>query len=116
MSLQTFNPAVNPSYNYRKATETRILRTEFGDGYTQRAADGLNSIKKVVDLAFQNVTKTNADAIETFFTARGGWEAFNYTLPDESSARKFIAEKWERQATGPNLFTVHVTLEEVFDI
>ena len=116
MSPSTFTPAVNPSLNYSKATKARIRRADFGEGYSQRVAAGLNSIKREVSLNFEGLSSSQADDIETFLIARGGAEVFYYTLPDEGSARKWICEEWVRGPQAGILRSISMTLEEVFDI
>lgn len=115
--VDEFNPGRAPSYGYQKKTKPRILRTDFGDGYSQRAADGLNSVAITVDLEFNGLTPDEADDIEAFLESKKGATAFTYTLPDEVSARKWTAAAgWNRTAQSHNLRTITVTLEEAFDI
>lgn len=116
--MPTFTPGVNPSYDYQKAHQTRIKKADFGDGYSQRTGDGLNAVAVSPTLSFIALSLAEADAIESFFVARGGYESFEYTLPDESTARQWVTseEGWARTATGPDLYTINVTLTEVFDI
>lgn len=111
-----FAPGKSPTYSYSKTTKTRTLRTDFGDGYSQRAGDGLNSIGRSVDLEFNGLTVSQANSIETFLEGTGGYEAFTYTLPDEASAKKWIAKEWNRTAQSNTIRTIHVTLEQVFDL
>ena len=112
----TFTPGVNPAIDaYGKQTKTKILQADFGDGYSQRAAAGLNSVARELTLEFRAVSVETADAIEAFMEARKGYEAFYYTLPDEDTARKWKAPDWSRSAAGP-LRNVSVKLEEVFDL
>lgn len=116
MPLNTFTPAVNPSLNYSKNVKARTRRADFGDGYSQRVADGLNTIKREVSLNFEALSTSQADDIETFLIARAGAEAFLYTLPDEVSARKWICPEWSRGPQAGTLRSITATFEEVFDI
>lgn len=116
MPPSTFTPAVNPSLNYSKTTKTRVRRADFGEGYSQRAIDGLNSIKREVSLNFEGLSSSQADDIETFLIARAGAEVFYYTLPDEGSARKWICGEWQRGPQAGTLRSISMVLEEVFDI
>lgn len=111
-----FAPGKNPTYSYVKTTKARTLRTDFGDGYSQRAGDGLNAIGRSVDLEFSGLTVSQANDIETFLTTKAGYTAFTYTLPDEASAKKWIATEWRRSAQSNTIRTITVTLEQVFDL
>lgn len=118
MAFPTFTPPFNPDYNSVKPTGVRFLDVSFGDGYSQRAGDGLNTKTTNPQLTWSALKLTQIDAIEAFFEARNGYEPFYYTLPDEGSARKFIIDKgnWTRTYLGPNQFRLQATFKEVFDI
>ena len=96
MTLPTFAPPVSPSVNSQKTVQPRVLKAEFGDGYRQRAADGLNSRPAAWDLKWDALTTADADAIEGFLAARGGVEAFWWTPLDAATPLKFVAESWGR--------------------
>jgi len=92
----------------------RVLMAQFGDGYSQRQADGLNANPKVFMLKFENRSNTEADNIEDFLTARGGWEAFDWTDPDGDSG-KFICRQWDRVREQYNLNTLSAIFEQVYE-
>jgi phage-related protein len=114
--MATFSPPKAPSYDATKTTRTRILRAQFGDGYSQRAGDGLHGVPVEFSLTWPGLTTAEADTVETFFEARGGYESFDYTLPRESSARKFICREWTRSAVAPGHDAIRTKFEEVFDL
>lgn len=115
MALPVFTPPQIPSLSSSFEEEPRILRVDFGDGYSQRVADGLNSNQMKVTLNFDVLTSVELGTIRTFLSARGGYEAFTYTLPQEVSARKWICPRWNHQPNG-NLFSLSAELEEVADL
>lgn len=98
-----------------KATKPRVLRNDFGDGYSQRIGDGLNQINRKVDIKFSVLVKSEADDIESFFEERAGYKPFRWTLPGEDTERKWIAPEWQRTYTGRLTYDISVTFEEVFD-
>ncbi len=61
-----------PSYGAVAKTTPRVSVLEFGDNYSQRIARGINRTPRVLNLAFNNRTVDEIDAIEAFFIARGG--------------------------------------------
>lgn len=76
---------VVPDKNLTRRTAPRVLRAEFGDGYEQRMADGINSIRQSYDIAFVNRPPSEIDEIMNFFDEMAGVTAFNFTIPDTRS-------------------------------
>lgn len=90
----------------------RVRVAAFGDGYEQRLADGINSAPRAWQLSFTRQT-AEADAIEAFFAARNGVEAFDWT-PPYGAAGKWVAREWSVSLIGPVAKTISVTFDEVF--
>ena len=76
---------VIPDKTLAKASSPNVLVAQFGDGYQQRIATGLNSIKETFTTSFNNRPKAEADDIDAFFSAKKGVTAFNFTYPDTNS-------------------------------
>ena len=111
----TFNPPVAPSYPLSKQTDARVLTASYGDGYTQRVADGINFVAERVTLQWDNISPTNADTIESFLRPLLKLNYFNYTLPGEGSAKKFICSELTRTKNSFGTDSLNITLEQVFD-
>lgn len=78
MTTQTFTwvPVVEPT-----GTATyRVLKAQFGDGYAQTAADGINNKSQTWPLQFRGVL-ANIAPIRDFLDARSGYQAFLWTPP-----------------------------------
>jgi len=114
MALTIFTPPQEPNIGSTKTTNTRILRADFGDGYSQRAGDGLNAIKLTLNLSWSALPVADADTIEDFLTARAGYEAFKYTKP-RGTEKKYICVEWNREYSYPNHDKITAVFEEVFD-
>lgn len=115
--MQTFTPPVNPSPDLGHEVQPRVLVAQFGDGYTQRAGDGLNTLRRRYDsLRWDNLTAAEADAITGFFAARGGVEAFFWTPPDSQVTAKYRAVSWQRLRRTARAFSVQAVLIEEFDL
>lgn len=104
-----------PKYGARKKSPVRVLKTDFGDGYRQRTADGLNTIKEKWDLEFVQ-SDTNIDTIEAFLIARGGWESFDWTPLGELVSKKWTCSEWNRDKTSHEVDTLTCTFEREFDL
>lgn len=81
MSIPEFYPPMTPSIGVTRKPELNLLKANFGDGYTQTAANGLNHIREVLNLRWDVLTKGEADEIEDFLRERGGYQPFYYSLP-----------------------------------
>jgi len=53
MTLQTFTPPIQPSVGATNKPKVKILKADFGDGYTQAAADGTNNIRAEFSLTWK---------------------------------------------------------------
>jgi phage-related protein len=105
-----------PSRQSSKSTETRVLRADLGDGYSQRAGDGINVTKQMWTLVFPCEDSTTAIAIYSFFEDKGGSEYFYWTPFRESTPRKFICSSWSETFLGNSNTAITAQLEEVFDL
>ncbi|GAB1581726.1 phage tail protein [Phyllobacterium phragmitis] len=93
----------------------RVRRAGLGEGYVQRAGDGLNAMPRNVEVSFSLLVPEEAQTIEAFFTERKGYLPFTWTLPHETAPRQWIAPEWRKITTAPHVLTVSVKLEENFD-
>lgn len=111
----TFTPPVAPAYPLNKQTDVRALIAPYGDGYTQRVADGINYIVEKITLQWDNLSIANADTIENFIRPLLKITYFNYTLPGEGSAKKFVCQEMTRRKNSYGNDAINLTLEQVFD-
>jgi phage-related protein len=92
----------------------RVLKAQFGNGYAQRAADGLNSLNSEYGITFENLTREESAAIVAFLRAQAGYQGFYFTPPDETVARLWTCEKWRITHTEQVHDTLTCTFTEVF--
>jgi phage-related protein len=105
------------TYEPMQLDETpKIQEAVFGDGYSQRSADGINNIKQVWRLSFTRRSGADVDGIYDFLRARGGVEHFLWTPRGEASPRKFICKTWRRSYDHYDVVQgITFSLEEVFE-
>lgn len=114
-------PDIPYSYLVSKTTKARVLSANLGDGYTQRAKDGLNSISDEWSISW-DVNETNADTLTDFFVTHGGADSFDWTPPTEGSSKKWVASSWDKKPSkvtdfnGSEIFKISVKLKETFDL
>lgn len=109
--MATFSIA--PDYGSPVEIEPRVLRGQFGDGYAQRTADGINHIAEKWDLTFGVRTPAEADAILTFLRARGGTEAFDWTSPTGTTGR-WTCPRWSYVPNNAATNTITARFEQDF--
>jgi phage-related protein len=113
----TWPLTVGPSFSGSSArTTTRTLRAEFGDGYSQRVADGLNSVRDVWTVAFENLTEAEYTSARDFLRQQQGTASFFWTPPGETVARRWVCEEWTTQQGDPGAYSLNTTFTEVFDL
>ncbi len=76
----------------------RVAATRFGDGYEQRAPDGLNPITQTWQVVHRAIDIAVAEAIVAFLRARlsapAGLEAFEWWPPRQAAALRFTCREW----------------------
>jgi phage-related protein len=95
--------------------KVRVLNTQFGDGYTQRQADGINTIPEVWDLTFEYSSKTDRDALDAALTSLGGVNYFLWTPPYEVSAKKYICQEWSMPLNDYGSYPLQAKFTQVFE-
>lgn len=116
MAILTFTPPVAPSTGMSNRPKLNILKAEFGDGYTQRAANGINNVRKVYNLSWDALLPEQASYIMTFILELNGYLPFYYTLPDEVTPIKFTCENVTDEHISTGLHKVTATFEQTFDL
>jgi len=86
--------AYTPDRGLSRNSAPRIREVRFGDGYSQRAQDGINYMNESWDLSFVNRPLSTILAMEAFLEAKGGNTAFTFGAPGESPEVKVICRSW----------------------
>ncbi|MGU7780534.1 phage tail protein [Burkholderia sp. PU8-34] len=107
----TFNwsPTVQ---GYGGDTTLRVRKAEFGDGYTQRAADGLNNRQSTYNLRFVGKADKIA-AILAFLDAHAGAVSFYWT-PLFRPKGRFVCEKYSEPTKDGAVYTITAQFEQTF--
>jgi phage-related protein len=105
-----------PSRGFTTETTPRVRISRFGDGYSQRIADGINSLNQVWNLQFTNIGINTCTAIEEFLSARGGVHAFTWLPDGETTEVKVLCSKWSKTYESEFSRTLSATFERVYDL
>lgn len=103
-----------PTYSTAAQSDQRILAMDFGDGYKQRAPDGINANRLAFDLEFGEVTSAKASAVKAFIEQHGAITPFIWTPPppfDTPRAFVFVLP-WDFKFNAFDSNTIRVRIEE----
>lgn len=104
-----------PSKGFTGDSTPRVRTARFGDGYSQRVAEGINPISQTWNLQFNSKPLDEALAIENFFAARNGVTSFTWTPPDEFTEVKVICQKWAKTYESHISRSITATFERVYE-
>lgn len=112
-----FPISYGPSYaGSQRKTTARVMKTDFGDGYGQRVADGLNSLRDEWNVIFDSMTEAEMQTADTFLRQRLGSLAFTWTPPGETVPKRWVCNEWSVTPLDPGAFSMSATFVQVFDL
>tara|TARA_R100001440_G_scaffold14720_1_gene24916 strand:- start:2043 stop:2384 length:342 start_codon:yes stop_codon:yes gene_type:complete len=112
--MATF-PIANPVYNTRITPQPSVNVVSFGDGFEQRLTQGLNQNALSVNLVFE-LSQTDANTAISFLNSRiTDGASFDFTLPSETSSRKFVCDSFPRSIPFLNRVRLSCVFREVFE-
>lgn len=114
MALSTFAPEIAPSPGGTIKPQIKILKAEFGDGYSQPTPAGLNHIRKIIDLRWEALTEAQKTYIENFFETHGGYKTFLYQPFGFAAPLKWTCSEWSISPGAP--WSVSAKFEQSFYI
>jgi len=105
-----------PDRGFSSDITPSVLEIKFGDGYSQRVSEGVNSINQKWSLKFKNRSNAEADAILLFLSDRGGYESFDWTPPNSSTMVRVIAKSWKEAITSQFTKSISTTFIRVYEV
>ena len=102
-------------YGIQTNAKPRIREAQFGDGYSQRSADGLNSHRRTWNLKFTARRGVYADAIDDFLKARKGGVEWFWWTPLRSPPVKVTCRTWNKEEHSFNNVDITAEFVECFD-
>lgn len=109
-----------PDRSMTKTSKPKLLLATFGDGYEQRIADGINSIKETFSLNYANRTKEEIDDLVTFLDSTKGVTSFNFVIPntnnnDSPVTVKTVCDDYNTNYQYDNFYSLSVSLRRVYE-
>lgn len=117
MAFDTWTPPGAISLGSSFTDSDRVLKAEFGDGYKQIVADGLNATFAGGTVNFDQLDEADVTAIRTFWRSHGTHTPFLWTAPGDDTERlwRFTAPL-TRGPKSPDSYSLSTQIEEAFDI
>jgi len=110
--MTTFNIA-SPDQGLAEQIEVRMRSFEFGDGYKQQVANGINNTKSTFSAVWSGRTQATIQAIDDFFRAQAG-APFTWTTPRGTTV-KFTCTAWAPNYQVSTSCSLTATLEQSFE-
>jgi len=91
----------------------RTLRADFGDGYSQEAGDGINTLTDSWSISVRGRLSGVVGDVKSFIDRHGGYMAFEWDAP--AGGRKLFKcrEGYSLAHESLDIYTLSATFEEV---
>lgn len=120
--IYTGTTVATPDKTMTKASQPRVLTAQFGEGYQQRIADGINALNETYSLSFQTRPKAEIDDIVAFLDTQQGVTKFTLTLPDTNNTTrtgerdvKVVSTEYSVTYDYDNFYSLSLSLNRVFE-
>lgn len=103
------------SYGSKVEAQFRVLSADFGDGYSQRTVDGLNSKSEEWQMVWNTLTNDQAAILKNFFDYCQGAESFDFTAPGDTVSKKWVCKTYSPTPINAAYQNITAKFERVFD-
>lgn len=111
-----------PDKNFGRTISPSVRVAAFGDGYEQRIANGINSLKESYTLTFNTRPKAEIDDIVVFLDSKKGVTNFTLTLPDTNNTTrtgekdvKVVCDQYDISYAYDDFYNLSIGLRKVFE-
>lgn len=94
--------------------DQKIIVSEYGDGFEQRAAIGINSMFMTWDLQWNMLSLDDRNTLVAFYNAHGRVQSFDWTPPNEL-AGKYVFNTALNETNRGVRYNFSVQLRQVFE-
>lgn len=103
----------NPSPSSSVETQVRLIETEFSDGYSQRIPDGVNNLRRVYNVVFENLDTADSATLRNWLTTYSqGETVVALTHATDNVSRNWYIRNWDETLSGPITRTFTFALVE----
>lgn len=107
-----------PSFETNIVSSLDVLTASFGDGYAQRALNGLHSKAIKGAVVWTELKLDKIKELEKYFSSRNGVKSFSWIPPryEHQLAKRFVTNEWNRGYVGYTHDNFQIQIKQVFDI
>jgi len=119
-NISGFSAAVAVDKGMTLKQTPSVILADFGDGYQQRLADGINTLVQEFSISFVTRPKEQIDDLVTFFEGLGGVSKFELVVDDTNSGGdtevyKVVCDSWEQTWDFDNFYSLTATVRRVYE-
>ena len=116
-NITGFSAAVPVDKGFTRQSTPKIHMADFGDGYTQRIADGINNLQQTMEVSFSTRPKAEIDDLVAFFESLGGVNKFEMTIDDSNGNEtiKVLCQQWSQTWAFDNFYSLSATFVRCYE-
>ena len=119
-NISGFSAPVQPDKGLTRQTGMKVLKSQFGDGYELRLADGINTKEQTLSVSFTTRPKAEIDDLVKFFEDLGGVTKFRFDLEDsnEGSSEESIfciCDTWNQTWAFDNFYSLTASFQRCYE-
>lgn len=101
---------------FQRKARHRVLVAEFGDGYSQRVLDGINSKNEEFSVSFTNRSASSINLLAKYLDSKAG-KNFTFTVTDldGDTNLKVICDSYDITYTQENVHSLSTTFKRVYE-
>jgi len=102
------------SWQVQGETEFKTKITQFGNGYSQGAADGINNVRQSWTIGYQQLSEADHDTFVSALNSTDGTGLITWTPPGQATALTFRADSYSVLPSSSGAYDVSLTLKQAF--
>ena len=119
-NITGFSSAVQPDKSLTRTNNPRTFTIQFGDGYEQRIANGINSLAQEMEVTFKTRPKAEIDDLVAFFESLQGVSKFRFDLADSNAGSntettKVVCQEWSQTWEYDDYYSLNATFRRVYE-
>lgn len=93
----------------------RVLSAQFGDGYSQEAPNGINSLVDEWNVVYGNLTSSERTTLLAALDTAGSWDTITWTPPGDTAKKwKVTKDGWSETPLAGDQWSITFSLRQVF--
>jgi len=108
-----------PDKGMNRQSQSKTFVAQFGDGYEQRIANGINSLMESYAVTFNNRTKEEIDDITGYLGSLQGVTAISFTIPDSNNGGettiKVVCDSFSHTYSYDDFYSASATFRRVYE-